>query len=240
MNPILILTHDNLEYTKRCVESVLTQDIPTSIVLFDNGSKDGTVEWAKTELPKGTLIIQVPENLGVSYGWNAGLDLLFKDNGAEHVLVLGNDTVIPKSFYSSLLSYNLPFVTGVAVDNMEQLNALSERSEPVPYPDFSAFLTKREVWEKVGSFSSDLVSWCSDCDFHVRAFRLGIQLWKVNERFFHVRSRTIELANPREKRTLELQADVDRMTFASIWKAEVGSPQYAELFSEDAFGIDLD
>ena len=236
-NPVLILTHNNLDLTRRCVESVLAQDIETQIQILDNASTDGMDHWIK---PMGVLpVIYCKENLGVSKGWNDGLTDLFSEPSRDHVLVIGNDTVLPSWFYSTLLSYDLPFVSGVAVDNMEQIVSLPERTEPVPNPDFSAWLIKRSVWEKVGPFSDAMVSWASDCDFHVRAHRLGINLLKVNVPFYHVHSRTIELAPTREKRMLEMQADSDRMTFSEIWKCRVGSPQYAELFSEESFGIDL-
>jgi GT2 family glycosyltransferase len=244
-NPVLILTHNGIDFTKRCVKSVLAQDAPTSIVLFDNGSKDGTIEWAKSELPKGTPILQVPENLGVSFGWNSGLKYLFESENAPCVLVLNNDVIIPPWFLRELAACGMlydhcEFVTGVAVDSMEAIQTPPQFQPPNPHPDFSAFLIGRSVWEKVGPFSEDLWSWCSDCDYHVRAHRLGIHFYKANVPFYHVRSRTIELAPPKEKRTLELQADVDRLNFSEKWKTEVGSPQYADLFAEEAFGIDLD
>jgi GT2 family glycosyltransferase len=237
MNPILVLTHNNLEYTKRCVASALNQDIDTWVQAIDNDSSDGSYEWLK-----GSTLgaLQFSPQIGVSAGWNVGLNNLFHNEGAEHVLVIGNDTVLPKFFYRELLSYNLPFVTGVAVDDVEQSLILPDRSDPVPNPDFSAFLIRRDCWEKVGPFDERLWGWCSDNDFHVRAHRLGIPLWKANVRYFHVRSRTIELAPTREKRALEMQADADRLTFYEIWKAHVGSPQYRELFSPEAFGIDAD
>ena len=45
MNPTLLLTRNNLNLTKLCVESLRKQDIPTNIYIVDNGSKDGTWQW---------------------------------------------------------------------------------------------------------------------------------------------------------------------------------------------------
>jgi GT2 family glycosyltransferase len=213
------------------------QDIPVAIFIVDNGSKDETVAYAQQE---GILLAASEENTGFSAGINLGLKLIFGPIGAEHCLVVGSDTILPPWFYSSMLSYNLPFVSGVAVEDMDQIANPPERSEPVPHPDFSAWLTTKDLWNKLGGFSEDMVSWASDCDLHVRAHRLGINLWKTNTPFFHVRSRTIELAPSREKRAFQMQADADRLTFAEKWKARVGSPQYQELFSPDSFGIDAD
>jgi len=45
MNPVLILTHNCLDLTKRCVESIRAQDIDITLQVIDNGSTDGTEEW---------------------------------------------------------------------------------------------------------------------------------------------------------------------------------------------------
>ena len=46
MNPVLILTHNCLELTKKCVESAKAQDIETVEFFFvDNASTDGTFDW---------------------------------------------------------------------------------------------------------------------------------------------------------------------------------------------------
>ena len=238
MNPVLILTHNGIALTQRCVESVRKQDIDCFIWLIDNDSTDGTREWAYKEIGGGWMEEFTPQ-LGVSGGWNEGLHRLF-GMGADHVLVIGNDTVLPPWFYRELLSYKVPFVSGIDVNNMEQISSLPERSELVPHPSFSAFCISRDCWNKIGCFDSSMVSWASDCDFHVRAHRMGINLLAANVPFYHIKSRTIELANPKEKRAFEMQADADRMRFFEKWKAHVWSPQYAELFSPYAFGIDLD
>ena len=46
MNPVLILTHNNLDITKKCVDSVFRQDNDAKPFIYDNGSTDGTREVA--------------------------------------------------------------------------------------------------------------------------------------------------------------------------------------------------
>ena len=41
-----MIVYGNLELTKKAVESVLNQTIPVHLILIDNGSTDGTKEWA--------------------------------------------------------------------------------------------------------------------------------------------------------------------------------------------------
>jgi GT2 family glycosyltransferase len=237
MNCVLILAHNCLEQTKRCVESVLAQDIPTELWVFDSGSTDGTYEWAKNELPKGTPIIHNPENVGVSFGWNYGLEKIFETN--EHAFVINNDTVLPKWFCSSLLAYKAPFVTGVSVDSMDAIHSPEPRKELAPCPDFSAYLITKECWEKVGKFDYSMVSYCGDLDFHIRAHRVGVRLWNAGVNFYHERSSTLNNASSREKRTLQMQADADRMRLQEKWGCTAWGPSYAAMFDEKFFGVDV-
>src|SRR6185437_16508227 len=103
MNWVMTLTHNNLDLTKRCLESIKTQDVPWTLFVFDNGSTDGTGDWL---MDQGMNGMTHPQNIGVSCGWNIGINFSF-ENGATHVLVVGNDTVLPPWFLRELLSYDV-------------------------------------------------------------------------------------------------------------------------------------
>lgn len=238
MNPVLILTHNCLELTKKCVESVRKQDVPTEILVYDNDSTDGTLEWLSEQRISHTA---VKENRGVSWAWNAGLGYLLSPQmpeGRDHVLVLNNDLIIGPTFYSQLISCNVPFVSGTETTDQGDL----EREWPsLPLgggPQFSAFLIRREVWKTIGPFDESMWGWCGDCDYHIRAHRLGINLLSSPVRYYHERSSTIERSAPKEKRLLQLQADADRVTFAEKYGFSVFESQYAAMFDEKFFGID--
>lgn len=229
MNHALTLTHNGLHLTQRCIESVKAQDIPTDTMVIDNDSKDGTWKFVVgMGIGKG-LSLAYPQNRGVSVGWNDGLHILFS-RGAEHVLVIGNDTWLPPSFYRALLSCEVPFVTGVAVDSMAQANQPAEVFPLEPHPDFSAFLIRKECWEKVGTFDERMVLYCSDQDYHLRAHKMGVQLWKAAVPYYHERSSTIRLAGKEEQNELHLQAAKDRLFFKEKHGVTPGSPEYNALF----------
>ena len=237
MNPVLILTHNCLELTKRCVESARKQDVPTQINIIDNGSTDGTQEWLKAEVADvGNILFG--ENQGVSIGWNHGLRLLFDVNEMDHVLVVNNDTVLPPWFYSSLLSYDVPFVTGVSVGSMEQIAQPEPRKELAPCPDFSAFLIRHECWDKVGPFDAAMKLYASDLDYHIRAHRAGVKLMNAGVGFYHERSSTLNSSSPRERRLIELCADTDRAALTKKWGCTAWGPTYDAMFTPDTFGID--
>lgn len=240
MNPVLILTHNCLELTKRCVESVEKQDMPTLIYILDNFYTDGTRQWLEgPSRPAGLWYGLFDENIGVSHGWNAGLEFLFSSstafNGdlAQHVLVLNNDTILPSWFYRELLAREVDFVTGVSVESMKQIaHPPNEPRALVEAPDFSAFLIRRAAWERIGPFDERMKNYYSDNDWHIRAHRAGVPLWNAGLPFYHERSSTLKNAPPREKRDLDLQSVADSEVFASIYGCYPWQPEYAALFQE--------
>lgn len=245
MNPVLILTHNCLEMTKRCVESVFSQDVSAAPFIFDNGSTDGTKEWLRDEklwtFDLDRRNWDSSQNVGVSEGWNKSLNHLFGIVGlgrCEHVLVINNDTVIPPWFYSSLLSYDGPFISGVSVDNMDVIANPEPRKELAPCPDFSAFVLTKECWKKVGPFDESMVLYAQDLDFHIRAHRAGVRLMNAGIPFYHERSSTLRNANPKERRIIEMQADADRLRFFEKYGFHTWSPEYAAQFDEKFFGVD--
>jgi GT2 family glycosyltransferase len=231
MNPVLILTHNNLALTKRAVASVKAQDIPTVLLIVDNGSIDGTPDYFGTRETN----IRLESNYGVSRGWNVGLDFLFNvqvmgGDAYEHVLVIGNDTVLPPWFYRTLLMYQQPFVTGIAVDTMDAIIELPAAQPLQPCPDFSAFVIHRECWETIGEFDQRMIHYCSDCDYHIRGHRRDVGMYKANVPFYHERSSTLRLAPPEERQEIEKQANKDREVFKSLYGCLPGSNEYEGLF----------
>lgn len=243
MNPVLILTMNNLQLTQRCIDSIRAQDIPTRIIVIDNGSTDGTQEWLSGE--KDILSCLKRVNEGVSKGWNEGLELLFYGSVrrlhfhltaevSDHCLVLNNDVVLPSWFYRKLLSCEGPFVTGVAIDTMP-LN------EPVigpltPHPDFSAFMIRKECWDRVGAFDESMVLYSSDQDYHLRAHFAGVFLGKANVEYFHVNSQTLKRSDPATRAQIHARANADREVLKAKWGVSAGGPDYCALFTEENFG----
>lgn len=92
---IVILTHNQLDYTLRCLESVQAHTSDYELIVVDNGSTDGTAELLrqsgfKTELNR--------RNEGFAKGCNQGLALAEGDN----VLFLNNDTVVTAGWLEAM------------------------------------------------------------------------------------------------------------------------------------------
>lgn len=230
MNPVLVLTYNNLELNKRCIESVRAQNIPTYLYVWDNGSTDGTADWLSE---KGVVDMGMmhPENKGVSYGWNCGLDDLFENEDVDRVLVANSDVILPPWMYRKLASFNLPFVTGVSVGTPEEVPPEPPDNPLVEGPDFSLFCISRECWRAVGPFDAEMKNYASDNAFHVEAHRKRIKLMNAQLPFLHFRSSTIRNADKRLQRELCLQADADREVFRSKYGCLPWEDKYRELFT---------
>ncbi len=87
---IIILTWNGIEYTKKCLESLLnTTNLDScDVVVVDNGSTDGTIEYLKTI--DWIKIIENKENLGFVRGNNVAINQI-KDGD---IVLLNNDMII--------------------------------------------------------------------------------------------------------------------------------------------------
>ena len=100
---VVILTYEQKEMTLECLEHVLAMvGAPFDVVVWDNGSHDGTVEAITERFPQ-VLAHLNPENLGVASGRNAGAALAFDRFDPTHVLFLDNDIEVEPGFLAELL-----------------------------------------------------------------------------------------------------------------------------------------
>jgi len=99
---LVILAWNQLTETLQCLESIQSLNHPPEhILLVDNGSTDETVSTVLQGYP-GVTIIRSEENLGVSGGYNLGMDYALKQ-GADYVLIMNNDVVMAPDFLDQLL-----------------------------------------------------------------------------------------------------------------------------------------
>lgn len=95
---IVMLTYNNLEYTKKCIESIRKYNSKDNfeIIVIDNNSTDGTREWLKKQ--KDIKSVLNSENRGFPTGCNQGINLAKKQND---IFLLNNDTVLmPNSIFN--------------------------------------------------------------------------------------------------------------------------------------------
>jgi glycosyltransferase involved in cell wall biosynthesis/Tfp pilus assembly protein PilF len=99
---LVILTFNELEYTKRCVESV-GRHTPEAheIVFVDNGSTDGTVRWLR-QFVKEHQHCRLIEN-GRNYGFAKGCNQGIRAAAGDYILLLNNDTVVTDGWLAGMM-----------------------------------------------------------------------------------------------------------------------------------------
>ncbi len=108
---IIILTHNNLNYTRLCLDSIFdhTSGMDFEVIIVDNGSSDGTQDYlaslaaAHKKQPKLPVlkVIQNQENQGFARGNNQGAAAA----DGDILVFLNNDTIVTPGWLPGLVKY---------------------------------------------------------------------------------------------------------------------------------------
>ena len=91
---VSIVNYNTRHFLDKCLPSVMAQSYPdTEVVLVDNGSADGSVEYVRAGFPT-VKIIENKENLMFCKGQNQGM----RAGSGEYVLALNSDVVLDRDF----------------------------------------------------------------------------------------------------------------------------------------------
>jgi GT2 family glycosyltransferase/glycosyltransferase involved in cell wall biosynthesis len=199
---IIILTWNGLAYTKRCLETLRERTVfpDYEVVVVDNGSSDGTVEYLRS-LP-WLRLFENARNLGFVRGNNRALAACAGDSD---FVLLNNDTEIIQPEWLSRLqatAYGTPEVgivgarlrrpdgmllhagtympletfwgqqVGSGEKDVNQFNADAEVEGVV----FACAYIKREVYERIGPLDEDYFSYFEDSDYCLKARSHGFKV----------------------------------------------------------------
>lgn len=213
LTSIIILNKDLLVYTKQLIESIrhYTEKGSYEIIVVDNGSQDGSVEWLQQQ--NDIRLIANPENAGFPKGCNQGMEIA----KGQDILLLNNDTVVTTNWLSNLRQalYSAPCVgaVGPVTNNCTNLQKIE-----IPYPNentvsamndmqhFAAgynkcdhakwhkwmmvvgfcMLFKREVYEKIGGMDEAYSPGnYEDVDYCLRIRKAGYEILLCKDTFIH-------------------------------------------------------
>lgn len=205
---IIILTYNNLNYNRICIESIRNYTTPLTyeIIIIDNNSTDGTKEWLKEQ--KDIKLILNDENVGFPKGCNLGIEAAEKDND---ILFLNNDTMVTPRWLDNLKTclysddkiganasitnycsnYQSIAVTYNDMDSMIEfadINNISSRDKWEQKVRLVAFcmLVKRDVINEIGAFDEIFTPGnFEDDDLSMRIISAGYKLMLCNDSFIH-------------------------------------------------------
>jgi len=101
MLSIVIVTFNSAKFIKPCLDSIFSQnyqDLETIVV--DNGSRDQTLDFIKTNYPQVRLIVN-KNNLGACRARNQGIEVVH----GEWVLTLDCDVVLENGFIKQIMDF---------------------------------------------------------------------------------------------------------------------------------------
>jgi len=91
---LIILTLNQREATLRCLQSVVrSTGIPVHVLLWDNGSADGTTDTVRAQYPD-VLVLRSESNLGVAGGRNAAAEAAIERWHPKYLFFMDNDMEI--------------------------------------------------------------------------------------------------------------------------------------------------
>jgi GT2 family glycosyltransferase len=199
---IVMLTFNQRETTLRALRSFGPDLGRWNVVVWDNGSVDGTVAAVNAEFPDVHAHWH-PSNLGVASGRNAGAALAIDRFAPTHLLFLDNDMVLRPGFVDALLE---PFADPKIGQTQAKLLYLDEPSrindgggcrinfwlgvtDPVGFKEIDrgqceqvapciscggAMMVRSELFEQLGGFDSIFDPFGpEDLDFSLRLRKLG-------------------------------------------------------------------
>ena len=117
---IIILTFNSVKLIKSCLDSISCQDYKDfEIIIVDNGSGDGTVDFIKEQYPQ-LILIENKKNLGAARGRNLGIDIA----RGRWIFTQDCDVILEKDLFTQItkLTEELPFDIGIIQPKILQLD----------------------------------------------------------------------------------------------------------------------
>ncbi|MBI5186309.1 MAG: glycosyltransferase family 2 protein [Nitrospinae bacterium] len=203
-NPLISVVIPNWngkKFLPACLDSLKRQSYPNlDVIVVDNGSTDGSVQYLKENYPGFVKIVELQENHGFDRAVNEGI----KVSKGAYIATLNNDTEthedwireLAKGFdhgdrvgmcASKILFYfnrdiidktgHVMYLDGLNKGRgaMQKDNGKFEVCEEVFFPDGCAALYKRELFDEVGLFDERFFAYGDDAELGFRARLFG---WK--------------------------------------------------------------
>ena len=136
---VVVLAYKRLEKTRRCVESILkyTAAVDYELILIDNGSADGTLEYFKSVPYEKKKIIHVTKGVGTNYPF-AALRLI--DMG-RFICLVNNDLIVTHRWLENMLAC-MKSDPRIGMVNPKSNNTSNLQCVELPYQDYEEMQRK--------------------------------------------------------------------------------------------------
>jgi len=199
---VVIVNYNGLKFLKPCFDSIINttkDDIALDIVMVDNLSVDGSVEYVNNQYPGIRTIINTENN------YAKALNIAIAScPESEYIALLNNDTIVEKDWLASLVklinnSKNIGAVqskiffsdrstiNSAGVEEVEDFyfrdigfgqkdSRKYNKTREIDYFSGGSVLLRRECIDDVGRFDEDFIMYCEDIDYSIRC---KASAWKI-------------------------------------------------------------
>lgn len=194
---VIIPNWNGLELLRPCLLSLRRQTIVPSLLVVDNGSKDGSPQMLEREFPEVT-VVALSENLGFAGAVNLGI----RNSSTAFLALLNNDTEVDPNwvqeglhalncfpeygfFASKIINFYHRDFLDSAGDGYSRTGMPFKRGWGTPPQSFTLFepvlaasagaaFYRREIFDQVGFFDESFYMYLEDVEWSLRAQMKGI------------------------------------------------------------------
>lgn len=230
---IIILNWNGKENTINCLEALKSTTYSNyEIIIVDNGSTDGSVQYFKENYSLIKLI-ENGKNLGFAEGNNVALREVLKREEIKYVSLLNNDTIVKPDWLEKLVNaleadekigacqpkilslINPEMIDAVGISINRDGGAFQEGHNEKDLGQYDkitevfgvcagAALYRAKMLNQIGLFDKDFFAYYEDVDLAIRARLFGWKSVCVPQAvIFHIHSATLGNDSPFKKYLLE-------------------------------------
>ena len=209
---VIIVNYNGLKYLEPCFNSLFKvdkDDFSLDIIMVDNLSKDGSVNFVKEKFPE----IEIIENDINNYA--KALNLGIEKSKGDYIAILNNDTTVEKNWLrglvaamdrderigvvqSKILFSDGKTINSVGVEEVEDFYFRDigfdekdigkyEEEKEREYFSGGSVLLRRGCVESVDNFDEDFVMYMEDIDYSIRCHDKGWEIFYAPKSVTHHR-----------------------------------------------------
>lgn len=203
---VVVLNWNGRSHLESCLPTLVDPGHPDLfVIVVDNGSRDGSVEWVRENHPD-VEVVALEENRRFAGGNNAGADRAL-ERGAEIVVLLNNDTFAEAGLFAELArAFEREPRVGVVgprivhADRPERIwygggvfrprwgwvshralrapiGAGRDPEGPTDWVTGCCLAVRAELWRELGGLDEAFYIYAEDVDFCLRARERGWSAW---------------------------------------------------------------
>lgn len=213
---VVIPNYNGKKYLETCMNSLMKQSLkPEEIIIVDNASKDGSIEYIEQNFKDKVTLICLNENYGFSKAVNEGI----RNSKSDFVALLNNDTELDERWLEELYkciqkdenifsccSKMLRFTERNIIDDAGDEytlfgwgNKIGDGKQSEIYDEdrevFSscagAAIYRKSILQKIGLFDENFFAYLEDMDISYRARVYGYKNYYASKaKVYHIGSAT--------------------------------------------------